>query len=87
LDFDPGQFDASLFLRTDIPSNESLLDKVVPVELEPGDMLFFHSRTLHAAGQNETDIIKRSLVYTYRSEDNHPIPETRSAVYEDIPVS
>ncbi len=86
LDFDPGQFDASLFLRTDIPSNESLLDKVVPVELEPGDMLFFHSRTLHAAGQNETDIIKRSLVYTYRSEDNHPIPETRSAVYEDIPV-
>jgi len=86
LDFEPGQFDASLFLRTDLPSNKSLLDKVVPVELEPGDMLFFHSRTLHAAGQNETDIVKRSLVFTYRTEDNQPIPETRSAVYEDIPV-
>lgn len=87
LDFEPGQFDASLFLRTDLDSNESLLARAIPVELQAGDMLFFHSRTLHAAGQNETDIIKRSLVYTYRAEDNHPIPETRSAVYEDIPVT
>lgn len=86
LDFEPGQFDASLFLRTDIPINEALLSKAVPVELEAGDMLFFHSRTLHAAGQNESDVIKRSLVYTYRTETNQPIPETRSAVYEDIPV-
>ena len=87
LDFEPGQFDASMFLRTDLEINEALLDRAVPVELAAGDMLFFHSRTLHAAGQNESDIIKRSLVYTYRSEDNHPIPETRSAVYEDIPVA
>lgn len=87
LDFEPGQFDASLFLRTDLPDNEELLSRAIPVELEAGDMLFFHSRTLHAAGQNESSVIKRSLVYTYRAEDNQPIPETRSAVYEDIPVS
>ncbi|MFK7993506.1 MAG: phytanoyl-CoA dioxygenase family protein [Granulosicoccus sp.] len=86
LDFEPGQFDASLFLRTDLDDNAELLDKAVVVELQAGDMLFFHSRTLHAAGQNETDMIKRSLVYTYRAEDNQPIPETRSALYEDIPV-
>ena len=86
MDFEPGQFDASLFLRTDLAANESLLAQAVVVELAPGDMLFFHSRTLHAAGQNETDTIKRSLVYTYRAEDNQPIPETRSAIYEDIPV-
>jgi len=86
LDFEPGQFDASLFLRTDLEANEALLAKAVVVELQPGDMLFFHSRTLHAAGQNDTDMVKRSLVYTYRAEDNQPIPETRSAVYEDIPV-
>jgi len=86
LDFEPGQFDASLFLRTDLDANAELLSKAVVVELEPGDMLFFHSRTLHAAGQNESDSVKRSLVYTYRAEDNQPIPETRSAVYEDIPV-
>lgn len=87
LDFEPGQFDASLFLRTDLETNADLLARAIPVELEAGDMLFFHSRTLHAAGQNESNIVKRSLVFTYRAEDNHPIPETRSAVYEDIPVS
>lgn len=85
-DFELGQFDASLFLRTDLEINEELLSRAIPVELEAGDMLFFHSRTLHAAGQNESDVIKRSLVFTYRAEDNYPIPETRSAVYEDIPV-
>jgi len=87
LDFDPGQFDASLFLRTDLETNAELLARAVPVELEAGDMLFFHSRTLHAAGQNESQIVKRSLVFTYRAEDNQPIPETRSAVYDDIPVA
>lgn len=86
LDFEPGQFDASLFLRTDLQDNEALLAKAIVVELNAGDMLFFHSRTLHAAGQNETDMVKRSLVYTYREQNNQPIPETRSALYEDIPV-
>jgi len=87
LDFEPGQFDAALFLRTDVPENEALLARAVPVELEAGDVLFFHSRTLHAAGRNVSDSIKRSLVFTYRAADNAPIPETRSAVYEDIPLS
>jgi len=86
VDFEPGQFDAALFLRTDVEANEELLARSQPVELEPGDVLFFHSRTLHAAGQNTTDIIKRSLVYTYRTADNEPIPETRSAVFQDIPL-
>ncbi len=86
-DLDPGRFDASLFLRTDLPENEVLLAKAVPVELERGDILFFHSRTLHAAGQNQSDTVKRTLVYTYRAADNQPIPETRSSVFDDIPVS
>ena len=84
--FELGQFDAALFLRTDIPANQELLERARPVDLDAGDMLFFHSRTLHAAGQNTSNIVKRSLVFTYRDEDNRPIPETRSAVYEDIPI-
>lgn len=87
LELDPGRFDASLFLRTDIDANADLLATVTPVELEAGDVLFFHSRTLHAAGQNNSESIKRTLVYTYRAEGNEPIPETRSAIYQDIPVS
>lgn len=86
LTIDPGRFDAALFLRTDLEENAELLATQQVVELEAGDMLFFHSLTLHAAGQNSSANIKRSLVFTYHSADNHPIPETRSAAYEDIDV-
>lgn len=86
-ELDPGRFDASLFLRTDLAENEELLASALPAELERGDVLFFHSRTLHAAGQNQSDTVKRTLVYTYRAGDNQPIPETRSSVFDDIPVS
>jgi phytanoyl-CoA hydroxylase len=86
-ELDPGRFDASLFLRTDIPENEALLATATPVELERGDVLFFHSKTLHAAGQNQSNTVKRTLVYTYRAGTNQPIPETRSSVFDDIPVS
>ena len=84
---DRGRFDAAMFLRTDLNENQQLIDKAVAVELQAGDMLFFHSRTFHAAGRNETGLVKRSLVYTYRTKDNEPIPETRSASYPDIPVT
>lgn len=87
LEFEPGQFDAALFFREDYAPNAGLLASATPVELQAGDVLFFHSRTLHAAGRNETDVVKRSLVFTYRTESNRPIPETRSAIYEDIVVS
>lgn len=86
LTIDPGRFDAALFLRTDLQENESLLATAVPVELEAGDVLFFHSRTLHAAGQNSSSTVKRSIVFTYHAQDNEPIPQTRSAIFEGIPV-
>lgn len=81
---DRGRLDAALFLRTDLDENRALIDKAVTVELNAGDMLFFHSTTFHAAGRNETGDIKRSLVFTYRADGNDPIPETRSALYPDI---
>jgi len=86
LNIDPGRFDAALFLRTDLEENEAMLATAVAVELAAGDVLFFHSRTLHAAGQNSSDTVKRSIVFTYHTSDNEPIPQTRSAVFEDIPV-
>jgi len=86
LNIDPGRFDAALFLRTDLEENAALLSTAVAVELEAGDVLFFHSRTLHAAGQNDSETVKRSIVFTYHTTDNQPIPQTRSAVFEDIEV-
>jgi len=84
---DRGRLDAALFLRTDLPENQPLIDSAVEAKIKAGDVLFFHCKTYHAAGMNTTDDIKRSLVLTYRSEDNKPIPGTRSANYADIPVS
>lgn len=86
LSIDPGRFDAALFLRTDLEENEAMLSTAVPVELNAGDVLFFHSKTLHAAGPNKSETVKRSIVFTYHTSDNEPIPQTRSAVFEDIRV-
>ena len=80
-----GRFDASLFLRPDLDENRALIDSALPAELCRGDALFFHSRTIHAAGQNQTGQVKTSVVFTYRDQDNLPLAESRSARYPDIP--
>jgi phytanoyl-CoA hydroxylase len=66
--------------------NRELLARQVAVELDPGDVLFFHCRLFHAAGQNHTSETKFSVVYTYHAADNGPIPGTRSAALPDIPL-
>ena len=81
-----GRLDRDLFLRTDVEENQSLLARQVQVELDAGDVLFFHCRLFHAAGRNESDTVKFSAVFTYHDRDNHPIPGTRSARYPAIPL-
>jgi phytanoyl-CoA hydroxylase len=53
--------------------------------LEPGDVVFFHCRTFHAAAANRTGQTKFSLVFTYHALDNSPLPGTRSAATPSIP--
>lgn len=84
LNLEPGCFDASLFLRSDLPENKSRIQNAVRVELQQGDVLFFHSKLFHAAGRNLTSEVKYSLVYTYHLESNRPIKETRSAKFPSI---
>ena len=78
LDLDSGRFDAALFLRPDLPENKKLISEAIIVKLEPGDVLFFHSRLFHAAGRNLSDTTKLSVVFTYHETTNHPIRGTRS---------
>ena len=82
--FDRGQFDAALFFRTDLERNSVLTKSAQNIELNTGDVLFFHSRLLHSAGSNRTDAIKFSVVFTYYAADNRPITGTRSAEHPDI---
>jgi phytanoyl-CoA hydroxylase len=82
---DRGRFDGALFLRQDLVENQLLINSAIAADMSQGDVLFFHSRTLHAAGQNNSEAVKTSLVYTYHSENNQPLAGTRSAAYPDIP--
>lgn len=80
------RLDDALFLREDLAENRSLIDTRVTPLLEPGDVVFFHCRTIHAAGANRTDQTKFSLVFTYHRADNRPLPGSRSASLASIPV-
>lgn len=84
-ELDRGFYDAAYFLRTDLPENQALIDSAVSATLHQGDVLFFHCKTLHAAGRNQTDQIKFSVVFTYHDSDNQPIEGSRSAAFPDIP--
>ena len=82
--FDADRLDGKLFLRPELEENKRLIRTASIVELLPGDVLFFHSRLMHAAGRNLTDQVKYSLVFTYHRENNQPVNNTRSSRYRSI---
>ena len=77
--YTPEQFDREIFLRPDLQQNQPLIETQRYVVLEPGDVLFFHCLTFHAATRNHTTETKHSVVFTFRSTDNLPTPGSRSA--------
>ena len=79
--------DAGLFLRTALEANQPLLKTAQPVELMPGDVLFFHARCFHAATRNYSEEIKQSVVFTFRSMDNAPVTGSRSANWPELLLS
>jgi phytanoyl-CoA hydroxylase len=86
MEFPPEQFDDATFLRPDHPVSAVLIATRIAVELDPGDVLFFHCRLLHAAGDNRTTETKFSLVSTYHAADNRPLAGSRSASLPGVPL-
>ena len=86
MEFRREQFDDDRFFRTDSDENRRILQARVAAQLDEGDVLFFHCRLLHAAGQNRTALTKFAAVFTYHPVDNHPLPDTRSASLPGIPL-
>ncbi len=78
------QLDDDLFLREDLDENQRWLQSAVVAELQAGDVLFFHARSFHAATRNYSSETKYSAVFTFRSMDNLPLPETRSAALPEL---
>lgn len=73
------QFDERQCLRMDSLKNRELLERAHPIVLHRGDLLLLHSNVLYAAGRNTTDVVKFSMVFTYRASDNPPIRGTSSS--------
>jgi phytanoyl-CoA hydroxylase len=84
MSFGRERFDDALFFRQDLQENREALAHCIQAELDPGDVLFFHCRLLHAAGWNRTTETKLSLVFTYHAADNRPLANTRSASLPSI---
>lgn len=84
MDLASDRFDQAQFLREDQPANAALIATAVTPELEAGDVLFFHCRTLHAAGRNQSDQVKFSLVHAYHPMDTHALPGTRSSSKPEV---
>ncbi len=80
----PERLDAAQFLRAELDDNQALLQTRIAAELHAGDVLFFHCRLFHAAGNNQTADIKLSVVHTYHTAKNHPLPGTRSAALAEV---
>lgn len=78
------RFDDTLFFRNDLVENQKVIEQAVPVILDPGDVLFFHAKTLHAASRNYTTQTKYSVVFTFRPFDNPPVAGTRSAELPEL---
>lgn len=75
----PEQLDAVDFLITEHSDSAALLAKACTVTLEAGDVVLFHSKLFHAAGRNNSDTVKLSMVFAYHAQHNAPVPGSRSA--------
>jgi phytanoyl-CoA hydroxylase len=84
---DKSLYDEHLFLRTESEESKALLKTVVKPELEAGDVVFFHCRTFHAAGQNLSEQVKLSPVFTFYDAENRPLENTKSSHLPGIPLT
>jgi phytanoyl-CoA hydroxylase len=80
----PEQMDEKDFLRPDVPQNQALFAQGVALDLQAGDVVFFHSGLFHAAGRNDSDAVKTSVVFAYRGASNAPLAGSRSASAGEI---
>jgi len=80
--FKPEQFDEHLNFREDIKENIEIIEKKVHTNLEKGDVVIFHAKTLHHANKNITDKAKISFVYTIKQRENRAVKGTRSDAKE-----
>jgi hypothetical protein len=58
--------------------------ELVYVEMEPGDVLFFHANTLHRSDQNRSDNPRWSMICCYNAKHNDPYKESHHPRYTKL---
>ncbi len=84
LTFEKECFDEDSNFQDEYPKNKELIKKAVHSNLNKGDIVLFHCKTLHHANKNITNNAKISFVYTVRAKNNLPIKGTRSDAKEIV---
>ncbi len=83
MNFTPDQFDERTCFM-DCEKNADIIKHRIHTNLEQGDIVFFHCKTLHYASKNYTDKPKVSFVYTVKGINTQPVKGTRSDASEVI---
>ncbi|MEE9342748.1 MAG: phytanoyl-CoA dioxygenase family protein [Gammaproteobacteria bacterium] len=84
LDIDNSQLGPEQFFQANNNKNATLIEQSIDVELNKGDVMFFHCKTLHAAGRNQSSSIKFSAVFSFHAVDNKPLENTRSSTLPEL---
>ncbi|NQY93798.1 MAG: phytanoyl-CoA dioxygenase family protein, partial [Campylobacteraceae bacterium] len=80
---DKSRFDTKSNFLDAHSENAKLIKTAIHSNLQKGDVVLFHCRTLHHANKNTTQKEKISFVYTVRACDNNPQKDTISD-YKEI---
>ncbi|MFY0663913.1 MAG: phytanoyl-CoA dioxygenase family protein [Natronospirillum sp.] len=83
----PEQLDDMDFLRPDVEENQELFEQGMELNLQAGDVVLFHSGLFHAAGVNNSEVVKTSVVFAYHGHSNRPTAGTRSALSSTVFLS
>ncbi|WP_321312375.1 phytanoyl-CoA dioxygenase family protein [Halarcobacter sp.] len=84
INFEKSSFDEDSNFVDENEYNQEIIKNRVHQNLEKGDIVLFHCKTLHHANKNSTDKAKISFVYTVRAKSNKPLENTRSDFKEII---
>lgn len=84
IEFSKDRFDEHSNFLDENDDNKKLIQTKVHQNLQKGDVVLFHCKTLHHASKNQTDNAKISFVYTVRASKNKSLEKTRSDFKEVI---
>lgn len=82
--FSKDRFDENSNFLDEQEENKKLIQKKVHQNLQKGDVVLFHCKTLHHANKNQSDNAKISFVYTVRAQNNKSLENSRSDFKEVI---